>query len=46
MSEEVENVKEEVMFLIDLALRTNNLDEKNKILEQIKDLTKNNLKNM
>ena len=46
MDEEQEDVKEEVLFLIDLALKEKSIEEKNKILKQIKDLTKHNLMNM
>ncbi len=41
-----ENVKEEVLYLIELALKAATIEEKNKHLKDIQDLTKNNLTNM
>jgi hypothetical protein len=40
------DVKEEVLWLLDLALKAKTIEEKNSYLELIKDLTKNNLTNM
>lgn len=46
MSDQDEDSKEEVMHLIELALKAKTPEQKNKLLLEIKDLTKNNLENM
>lgn len=46
MSDEIQDCKQEVIYLIDLALKAKTPEEKNKLLLEIKDITKNNLENM
>lgn len=45
MSQE-EDSKEQVLFILDQALKSNSLDQIKKMLEEIKDITQNNLKNI
>lgn len=44
--DEKEDSLEQVLFLIDLAIKSKTIEEKNKHLEDIKDITKHNLMNI